>query len=75
MHMVARVATVAFLGLEARAVEVQVQLAPGVPAFIIVEPRNRRNVGVRLGRRRAYGVHQIPSTLSARISAKALPEP
>jgi len=40
MHMVARVATVAFLGLEARAVEVQVQLAPGVPAFIMVEPRN-----------------------------------
>ena len=34
--MVAHVATVAFLGLEARAVEVQVQLMPGLPAFIVV---------------------------------------
>ena len=34
--MVAIVATVAYLGLEARAVEVQVQLASGVPAFVIV---------------------------------------
>ena len=34
--MVAQVSTVAFLGLEARAVEVQVQLAPGLPAFIVV---------------------------------------
>jgi magnesium chelatase family protein len=35
--LVAHVATVAFLGLEARAVEVQVQVAPGVPAFVEVE--------------------------------------
>src|SRR5215217_2079017 len=34
--MVAHVATVAFLGLEARAIEVQVQIASGVPAFVIV---------------------------------------
>ena len=34
--MVAHVATVAFLGLEARPVEVQVQLAPGLPNFIVV---------------------------------------
>ena len=34
--MVASVSTVAFLGLEARAVEVQVQLAPGLPNFIVV---------------------------------------
>ena len=34
--MAATVATVAYLGLEARAVEVQVQLAAGLPAFIIV---------------------------------------
>jgi magnesium chelatase family protein len=33
--MVATVATVAYLGLEARAVEGQVQLSPGLPAFII----------------------------------------
>jgi magnesium chelatase family protein len=34
--MVQRVATVAFEGLEARAVDVQVQVAPGLPAFNIV---------------------------------------
>ena len=34
--MVATVATVAYLGLEARAVEVQVQLSAGLPHFIIV---------------------------------------
>jgi hypothetical protein len=34
--MTATVATVAYLGLEARAVEVQVQLSSGIPAFVIV---------------------------------------
>jgi magnesium chelatase family protein len=34
--MVATVATVAFLGLEARAVEVQVQIASGLPKFLLV---------------------------------------
>ena len=34
--MVAIVSTVAYLGLEARAVEVQVQLIPGLPAFNLV---------------------------------------
>ena len=34
--MVAHVATVAFLGLEARAVDVQVQVAPGTAAFNVV---------------------------------------
>ena len=34
--MVALVATVAYLGLEARAVEVQVQLSSGIPRFVIV---------------------------------------
>src|SRR5215510_2796933 len=34
--MVHRVATVAFQGIEARAVEVQVQVAPGLPAFNVV---------------------------------------
>jgi magnesium chelatase family protein len=36
MAMVQRVATVAFEGIEARAVDVQVQVAPGLPAFNIV---------------------------------------
>ncbi len=31
--MVQRVATIAFEGIEARAVDVQVQVAPGLPAF------------------------------------------
>src|SRR5437764_9774787 len=34
--MVQRVSTVAFEGIEARAVDVQVQVAPGLPAFAIV---------------------------------------
>ena len=34
--MVALVATVAYLGLEVRAVEVQVQLSSGIPRFVIV---------------------------------------
>ncbi len=34
--MVQRVSTVAFEGIEARAVDVQVQVAPGIPAFTIV---------------------------------------
>lgn len=38
--MVAHVATVAFLGLEARAVEVQVQIASGLPKFVIMGPQS-----------------------------------
>ena len=38
--MVQRVSTVAFEGIEARAVDVQVQVAPGLPAFAIVGPIN-----------------------------------
>jgi magnesium chelatase family protein len=34
--MVQRVSTVAFEGIEARAVDVQVQVTPGLPAFIVV---------------------------------------
>src|ERR1041384_5662397 len=34
--MVQRAATVAFEGIEARAVDVQVQVAPGLPAFNVV---------------------------------------
>src|SRR5689334_22015115 len=35
--MVQRVSTVAFEGIEARSVDVQVQVAPGLPAFPIAE--------------------------------------
>jgi magnesium chelatase family protein len=34
--MFARVTTVAFEGIEARGVDVQVQIGPGVPAFTLV---------------------------------------
>jgi magnesium chelatase family protein len=34
--MFARISTVAFEGIEARAVDVQVQIGPGLPAFTIV---------------------------------------
>jgi magnesium chelatase family protein len=39
--MVQRVSTVAFEGIEARAVDVQVQVAPGLPAFAIAGTINR----------------------------------
>ena len=38
--MVQRVSTVAFEGIEARAVDVQVQVAPGLPAFAMVTTNN-----------------------------------
>ena len=38
--MVQRVSTVAFEGIEARAVDVQVQVAPGLPAFAMVTTFN-----------------------------------
>ena len=34
--MVQRVSTVAFEGIEARAVDVQVQIVPGLPNFLMV---------------------------------------
>ena len=34
--MFARVTTVAFEGIEARPIDVQVQIGPGLPAFIVV---------------------------------------
>src|SRR6202042_871880 len=39
--MVQRVSTVAFEGIEARGVDVQVQVAPGLPAFAIAGLINR----------------------------------
>ena len=38
--MVQRVGTVAFQGIDAVAVDVQVQVAPGLPAFKLVETIN-----------------------------------
>ena len=68
--MVQRVSTVAFEGIEARAVDVQVQVAPGMPAFNVVglpdkavsEARERvrsalMRTGSRLGQPR-HGDHR-----------------
>jgi hypothetical protein len=43
--MVQRVSTVAFEGIEARSVDVQVQVAPGLPAFAIVGSINPDDFG------------------------------
>ena len=43
--MVQRIATVAFEGIEARAVDVQVQVAPGLPAFHVVGFARQGGVG------------------------------
>ena len=75
--MVALVPTVAFLGLEARAVEVQVQVAPGVPAFNVVgladkavgESRER----VR-GALQAIGLALPPKRITVNLSPADLPK-
>jgi hypothetical protein len=48
--MVQRVSTVAFEGIEARAVDVQVQIVPGLPAFANVETISPKVVDVGYGR-------------------------
>ncbi len=53
--MVQRVSTVAFEGIEARAVDVQVQVAPGTPAFAIAY-RQCQNTVQRSVRSRAKRV-------------------
>src|SRR3954468_15032168 len=50
MEMVAHVATVAFLGLEARSVEVRVQIAAGLPKFLVVGLPDKGGAGGRGGR-------------------------
>ena len=75
--MVALVSTVAFLGLEARAVEVQVQVTPGLPAFVIVglpdkavgESRER----VR-GALAAIGLALPPKRITVNLSPADLPK-
>jgi magnesium chelatase family protein len=51
--MVALVATVAHLGLEARAVEVQVQLSSGIPRFVTVGLADK---AVAESRERSHGL-------------------
>ena len=75
--MVALVSTVAFLGLEARAVEVQVQVTPGLPNFLVVglpdkavgESRER----VR-GALAAIGLALPPKRITVNLSPADLPK-
>jgi magnesium chelatase family protein len=75
--MVAHVATVAFLGLEARAVEVQVQLASGLPAFVVVGlpdkavAESRERVRAALA---AIGLAVPPKRITVNLSPADLPK-
>ena len=75
--MVATVATVAYLGLEARSVEVQVQLASGVPAFAIVGLADKA-VGESKERVRAalaaIGLAMPPRRITVNLSPADLPK-
>ena len=74
--MVATVATVAYLGLEARAVEVQVQLSAGLPAFVIVGlpdkavAESRERVRAALS---AIGLALPPKRITVNLSPADLP--
>ena len=75
--MVAIVATVAYLGLEARSVEVQVQIAPGVPAFNVVGladkavAESRERVRAALS---AIGLSLPPKRITVNLSPADLPK-
>ena len=75
--MVAHVATVAFLGLEARAVEVQVQIASGLPAFVVVGladkavAESRERVRASLA---AIGLALPPKRITVNLSPADLPK-
>ena len=75
--MVAIVPTVAYLGLEARAVEVQCQVAPGVPGFVVVglpdkavaESRERVRAAIA-----ALGLSLPPKRITVNLSPADLPK-
>src|SRR5881394_3106766 len=75
--MAATVATVAYLGLEARAVEVQVQLTSGVPRFTIVGlpdkavAESRERVRAALA---AIGLALPPKVITINLSPADLPK-
>jgi magnesium chelatase family protein len=75
--LTATVATVAYLGLEARAVEVQVQLTSGVPAFVIVGlpdkavAESRERVRAALA---AIGLALPPKRITVNLSPADLPK-
>jgi magnesium chelatase family protein len=75
--LVSTVATVAYLGLEARGVEVQCQLVPGLPNFIVVglpdkavaESRERVRNAIA-----AIGLSLPPKRITVNLSPAALPK-
>lgn len=75
--MVATVSTVAYLGLEARSVEVQVQLSTGLPRFVIVglpdkavaESRERVRAALT-----ALGLALPPKVITVNLSPADLPK-
>ena len=75
--MVAIVSTAAYLGLEARGVEVQVQVAPGIPAFNVVgladkavgESRERVRAAIA-----AMGLSLPPKRITVNLSPADLPK-
>lgn len=75
--MVALVSTVAYLGLEARAVEVQCQIAPGMPRFAIVGlpdkavGESRERVQAALA---AMGLSLPPKRITINLSPADLPK-
>ena len=75
--MVASVLTTAFIGLEARSVEVQVQLATGLPAFIIVGlpdkavAESRERVRAALA---SLGLSLPPKRITVNLSPADLPK-
>ena len=75
--MAATVATVAYLGLEARAVEVQVQLSSGIPKFTIVGladkavAESRERVRAALA---AIGLALPPKVITVNLSPADLPK-
>ena len=77
--MFARVTTVAFEGIEARAVDVQVQIGPGLPAFTIVglpdkavaESRERERVRGALN---AIGLALPPKRITVNLAPADLPK-
>ena len=75
--MVAHVATVAFLGLEARSVEVQVQISSGLPKFLVVGlpdkavAESRERVHAALA---AIGLALPPKRITVNLSPADLPK-
>jgi magnesium chelatase family protein len=75
--LVAIVSTVAFLGLEARAVEAQVQLLPGLPNFIVVGLADKAVTEARERVRSALGAIGLalpPKRITVNLSPADLPK-